>query len=258
MMLSEHLPLTLDHYLLGLQHTHSKHSVPILFQTIKLSNPWLPISPLLQTLLCVHLPLQPAESLYPFSNIPLHFSIILFPPSPLKVCRPPNLLIPVSLFREDADSEDPQCHRSNQQARDLALLPSSKRDQLRHSGEIPIQALKSNQKFLVFYKEKREETNEIFLPSYFEKDKRCRKVKRMKERKWSHLVVSDSLRLHGVAYQALLSMGLSRQEYWSGLPFPDFHTSTEIKSEASNILQRKERRNEWNIPSILFWKRSKV
>ena len=35
-------------------------------------------------------------------------------------------------------------------------------------------------------------------------------------------VVSDSLRPHGltVAYQAPLSMGFSRQEYWSGLPFP--------------------------------------
>ena len=36
-------------------------------------------------------------------------------------------------------------------------------------------------------------------------------------------VVSDSLRPHGlypVAYQAPLSMGFSRQECWSGLPFP--------------------------------------
>ena len=35
-------------------------------------------------------------------------------------------------------------------------------------------------------------------------------------------VVSDSLRPHGltVAYQAPLSMGFSRQEYWSGFPFP--------------------------------------
>ena len=38
----------------------------------------------------------------------------------------------------------------------------------------------------------------------------------------SHSVVSDSLRLHGlyVAHQAPLSMGFSKQEYWSGLPFP--------------------------------------
>ena len=36
--------------------------------------------------------------------------------------------------------------------------------------------------------------------------------------KWSCLVVSDSLWPHG--HQAPLSMGFSRQEYWSGLPFP--------------------------------------
>ena len=32
-------------------------------------------------------------------------------------------------------------------------------------------------------------------------------------------VVSVSLQLHGLAHQAPLSMGFSRQEYWSGLPF---------------------------------------
>ena len=37
--------------------------------------------------------------------------------------------------------------------------------------------------------------------------------------KWSHLVVSDSLRPRGLS-QASPSMGFSRQEYWSGLPFP--------------------------------------
>ena len=37
---------------------------------------------------------------------------------------------------------------------------------------------------------------------------------------WSHSVVSDSLRPHGAAYQAPPSMGFSRPEYWSGLPFP--------------------------------------
>ena len=34
----------------------------------------------------------------------------------------------------------------------------------------------------------------------------------------SHSVLSDSLRLHGC--QAPLSVGFSRQEYWSGFPFP--------------------------------------
>ena len=39
--------------------------------------------------------------------------------------------------------------------------------------------------------------------------------------KWSHSVVSDSLRPPWtVAYKAPLSMEFSRQEYWSGLPFP--------------------------------------
>ena len=40
--------------------------------------------------------------------------------------------------------------------------------------------------------------------------------------KCNHSVVSDSLRPHGltIAYQVPLSMGFTRQEYWSGLPFP--------------------------------------
>ena len=36
----------------------------------------------------------------------------------------------------------------------------------------------------------------------------------------SYSVVSNSLRPHGDPYQAPPSMGFSRQEYWSGLPFP--------------------------------------
>ena len=38
----------------------------------------------------------------------------------------------------------------------------------------------------------------------------------------SFSAVSDSLQPHGlyVARQAPLSLGFSRQEYWSGLPFP--------------------------------------
>ena len=41
---------------------------------------------------------------------------------------------------------------------------------------------------------------------------------RKKEKKWSCSVVSDSLQPHG--HQAPPSMGFSRQEYWTGLPFP--------------------------------------
>ena len=38
---------------------------------------------------------------------------------------------------------------------------------------------------------------------------------------FSHSASSDSLRpLWTIAHQAPLSMGFSRQEYWSGLPFP--------------------------------------
>ena len=39
---------------------------------------------------------------------------------------------------------------------------------------------------------------------------------------FSHSVVSDSLRPHGltVPHQSPLSMAFSRQEYWIGLPFP--------------------------------------
>ena len=33
-------------------------------------------------------------------------------------------------------------------------------------------------------------------------------------------VMSDSVTLPTAAYQAPLSVGFSRQEYWSGLPFP--------------------------------------
>ena len=36
----------------------------------------------------------------------------------------------------------------------------------------------------------------------------------------SHSAVSDSETPWIVAHQAPLSMGFSRQEYWSGLPFP--------------------------------------
>ena len=38
--------------------------------------------------------------------------------------------------------------------------------------------------------------------------------------KWSRSVLSDFSTPRTVAYQAPPSMGLSRQEYWSGLPFP--------------------------------------
>ena len=45
-------------------------------------------------------------------------------------------------------------------------------------------------------------------------------IHRKKERKWSCSVVSDSVTPWTVAQQGPLSMGFSRQEYCSGLPFP--------------------------------------
>ena len=42
----------------------------------------------------------------------------------------------------------------------------------------------------------------------------------LKESKLSRSVVSDSATAWTVAYQAPPPMGFSRQEYWSGLPFP--------------------------------------
>ena len=48
--------------------------------------------------------------------------------------------------------------------------------------------------------------------------------------------MSDCLRFHGLARQAPLSMGFSRQEYWSGLPFPSLgdlpNPGTEPRSPA--------------------------
>ena len=45
-------------------------------------------------------------------------------------------------------------------------------------------------------------------------------LKGIKSESVSHSVMSDSAAAWTVACQAPLSMGFSRQEYWSGLPFP--------------------------------------
>ena len=64
-----------------------------------------------------------------------------------------------------------------------------------------------------------------------------------KERTWSHSVVSDSLRPHELhaAYQSPLSMGFSRQEYWSGLTFPSpgYLRNPEIELLVSCIAVRR-------------------
>ena len=52
-------------------------------------------------------------------------------------------------------------------------------------------------------------------------------------------VVSDSATPESVARQAPLSMEFSRQEYWSGLPFPSLgdlhHPGTELMSSALQV-----------------------
>ena len=64
-----------------------------------------------------------------------------------------------------------------------------------------------------------------------------------KERTWSHSVVSDSLRPHELhaAYQSPLSLGFSRQEYWSGLTFPSpgYLRNPEIELLVSRIAVRR-------------------
>ena len=46
------------------------------------------------------------------------------------------------------------------------------------------------------------------------------KKKVLKKWKWSCSLMSDSANPWTIAYKASPSMGFSRQEYWSGLPFP--------------------------------------
>ena len=60
-----------------------------------------------------------------------------------------------------------------------------------------------------------------------------------KEREWSHSVVSDSLWPHGLSpNQAPPSMEFSKQEYWSGLPFPSPGDCPDLAIEpGSPILQ---------------------
>ena len=62
-----------------------------------------------------------------------------------------------------------------------------------------------------------------------------------KSEKWSLLVVSDSATGWTVAYQAPLSMGFSRQGYWSGLPFPSLGNlpNPGIKPMSTHIVGRR-------------------
>ena len=61
------------------------------------------------------------------------------------------------------------------------------------------------------------------------------------------LVVSDSLQPHGPwARQAPLSMGFSRQEYWSGMPFPSPVIKYEV-SEVKSLSRVRLAATPWNV-----------
>ena len=57
----------------------------------------------------------------------------------------------------------------------------------------------------------------IFIPSFFKESPYC-SPKKVKLKLLSHVQLFVTTRT--IAYQAPPSMGFSRQEYWSGLPFP--------------------------------------
>ena len=49
-------------------------------------------------------------------------------------------------------------------------------------------------------------------------------------------VVSDSATAWTVAHQAPLSMEISRQEYWSGLPFPNYNLEPSLYEKIIELL----------------------
>ena len=69
--------------------------------------------------------------------------------------------------------------------------------------------------------------------------------------KWSHSVVSDSATTWTVAYQAPPSMGFSRQEYWSGLPFPSPGDLSNPGNETGSPTLQED-----TLPSEPTWKLS--
>ena len=70
-------------------------------------------------------------------------------------------------------------------------------------------------------------------------------------RKGNHSVMSDSLTPWTVAYQAPLSMGFSRQEYWSGVPFP----SPILSGAISNflLLFHSSILDTFQLGGLIFW-----
>ena len=70
----------------------------------------------------------------------------------------------------------------------------------------------------------------------------------------SRSVVSDSATPWTVAHQAPLSMGFSRQEYWSGLPFPCPGDLPSLGIEpGSPALQADSLPSELQEAPIVFW-----
>ena len=63
----------------------------------------------------------------------------------------------------------------------------------------------------------------------------------------SHSVVSDCTTPRILAHQAPLSMGFSRQEYWSGLKFPSKHHKKETIKEKMDkfdyMVKKKKKQN---------------
>ena len=57
-----------------------------------------------------------------------------------------------------------------------------------------------------------------------------------------------------VAYQATLSMGFSRQEYWSGLPFPSA-LSNSMKLWAMPCRPPKTDGSWWRVLNVVHWRR---
>ena len=75
-----------------------------------------------------------------------------------------------------------------------------------------------------------------------------------KELLFSHSVVSDSFETPWtIAHQAPLSMGFSRQEYWSGLPFPSLRdlSNPRIEPESPALQADSPPLSHWGSPLSL-------
>ena len=78
----------------------------------------------------------------------------------------------------------------------------------------------------------------------------CMKGKRESEVTQSCLTLSEPMDL---AHQAPLSMGFSRQEYWSGVPLPSLilvHTFIQMQQ---NIIQQEKDKHEFEDVQYLWW-----